>query len=775
MADPDLTSLLFEGGESLTDSLFGDPVSRAQELAAAAPAPPRPLQQPFNERPAREQYADVVGDLMGTKTLSLLENAGNTAASGGLDEASADYITSEAGDDLVSRAKMGPPNAAKLTSDALQGQRGLAPKRQQDENLPNDYAAGSEEEDIRRTLEAERLERNDQNPASALTGQLVGAGALAPLLPGAATLLPAAAGRARGAANLVRELLPQTVAGAGLMGANLVGGGSGPIEERLDQAGDQVKESPYLTSAAALAPLIGGGIAKGAGMAKNALTKSANRNTVAAFTDVGQRKAIIANSRLPGNESIERLGGDVRARGLHKNGWDPRPPNAETFYDNAHKLEESAVKKLQGAESQMTIAGDPPVQVDAIAEGLEAQANALGPREIMNQTDAAPEAAHLRKMAGDIRGVATKPFQGPAQLLSEEPPFTTKGGLRNFMAEEMNSADPGFTSKGGPRSFDAPSAEAVEPPFFPSGAGRQQNVEDVKPQDWFDYIKNAESSTDLPPPPPSRPQGGAFEGPDRPPEFQPGPSKPFTLEGPDRPPEFQKGQEQKFTAEGPEVSAPITSEVPLPESIYTGEVPISKALKNVRENDTNINYASKGGYKGAAMEEQVLRRTNTALRGEVEKGVDTAVGNNQLDASVASTWREGKKDYGVAAAVQDPAIAMMQKDYGGNMGLKDMAGAAMMSSFGMPGPAAVGASKSMQGRWPGWKANRAENFANMAKGVENNAPAAASTARHPITTAREENPDAPKKVVVQKANDSLKEQLYEAMGNGADWFRSLID
>lgn len=70
------------------------------------------------------------------------------------------------------------------------------------------------------------------------------------------------------------------------------------------------------------------------------------------------------------------------------------------------------------------------------------------------------------------------------------------------------------------------------------------------------------------------------------------------------------------------------------------------------------------------------------------------------------------------------------------------------------------------------KANTQAIGANIAEGAANNAYGATGAAvRHPVAVAKEENPDAPKATILNKANDALKEALKE----GSDWFGSLLD
>jgi hypothetical protein len=723
------------------------------EPATAVPREKGEYRLPFNERPWTEQFVDVVGNPV-DKARSYFENAGNTFMANTADEIGAQILS---------------PSMAEGV---------LSTMRPEDRHT---YAAGSQNEDARRTLEAERLERDDQNPVPALAGKMAGGVAAGALIPGGA--------------------VAQTVGGAGLMATDMLGAGHGDLSQRADQAVETAKENPLMTGLALAMPAVAPGIARGAGAVQKTLQRGANRNTVAAVMTPPQRNALINNL---GPEAVERLGGDMRAMKLQEMPWYEfwRSPNAETFYDNAVKARKVAEQGLEETESAIAKAGDPDIKYTPVAEDLEGAAD-----EVMKRADksaATKEADFSRELAGNYRGSTKQPAAGPIQEFAEEQPFSREitapsevqpafqksGGGRNVVAP--SEAQPAFQKSGGGRNVIAPSE--VQPTFFPSGASRQA-PDQVPPAEWFDYLNKVKVDPNTPPP--AVQKGGFFEGPERPPEFT-GPDEHLTLQGPERPPEFTgpdehltlsgperppefTGPDEKLTLQGPNRPPVVTRGAPL--EAETGVRPFSEAQADLRYNNRQVDFSRQGGGPDAPMQEQVRRRLGTKLREGIHTGLDDAVGTGQLDADVVTDWKKHKKNYGTAAAVEDPAQALMQKDYGGSMGLKDLAGASMLSTFGLGGPAALATTKAMQGRWPGWRANRLEGMANefgAAKGLADDVAENAGMIRgaatpHPIAAAREENPDAPKKVVVQKANDSLKEQLQEAMKEGSDWFRSLID
>lgn len=726
MPEPDLLSMIMGDAP--------DPVAHAQELAAGAPPPARPLQQPFAERPWHEQFSQSAEGTPLESARTYLENTGDTFMGGTADELGSEIMS---------------PQQEMYSPDKNQGYESPFPAVTPDQG--NDYAAGSQVEDARRTLETEKQERAGADPSSAFAGKLTGGVIQGSMLP---------AGREA-----------QILGGAALTGANMLGEGSGDLGERADQAVEQAKEHPFATGMSVGIPAVAPAVAKGANWASDAFRSGANRNTTAAFMTAPQLAALEQNQ---GRGAVERLGANVREQGLHKQPWYKfwLAPNAKTFYDNSIVAKKAAGDALEASENKIVAKGNPSIQVGSVADDLEGAAGEVGQR--MDQSAGVPEAKFMREQAQNVRNVTRKPAEGPTEAFYEEQPFTSKGGSRDFVEDSMEAVEPSFTSKGGNRDFVGTAMEPVEPPFFPSGASRQAPPR-VEPKDWFEYLEQAKANPDLAPPLATKP-GGVFEGPDRPPEFQPSGEKTFTAEGPDRL-EFEKGPEKEFTAEGPDREPLITGmgEPPLAE---TGELPFDRTLKDLRYINRNIDHGRTGGGPDAPMQEQVRRRMASQIRDKIDEGLDDAVGTGQLQADDVTEWKDAKLKYGTAAAVEDPALALMQRDYGGTMGLKDMAGAGMMSAFGMPGPAAVATSAGMKGRWPGFKANRLESLANQAKGVEHVATATdeasgaiRGAATHPVAVAKEENPGAPKSTIIQSANDSLKEQLKKAQG----WFSSLTD
>lgn len=605
--------------DSLLSDLTTEPEGASIEAAAeyARTPAPRTLSTPFADKPWYEQLSDSVGDSPG---LSFLENAGNSLLSGFGDEAQAGAL-------VGNREMLGP--------ERVQGYQGIPA----DSEGGNTYGAGSRFEDTRQTLATERQERNEKNPISSTTGAMAGGALQAAAVP--AATLPQALGT-----------------GTALVGAQLVGEGSGDIGERVEQAGEQIAENPVSTALAVGAPAVGAGAAKGLSAVSNALANRAGRNTVAAFTTPMQRAAIAENKG--GQAAVDTLGKDVRALGLHKepwyNFWKPGF-SAETLQNNASKARVAAHEGMEAAENEIVQAGNPQIAVGHIADDLDASA-----AEVMKRAsvEAPSDAATRTAQAARLRKVTEVTPEGPPQMIQPE---------------------------------------ARSPEFW-------------------------------------------FEG--------------------DSP-------------------APVGREVPL-EPVATGQLPFSQALEDRRYFDQQVNHLRRGGHKGAGTEEQVQRQVANQLRGALDEGLEGAVQRGELPPEPVDAWKTHKKNYATAAAVDDPSLAKMQSEYGGSMGLKDLAGASLLSAAGVPGLAAAGGAKAMQGRWPGAIANTQASLSENAAALGRTAGPAAGAARvalTPIEQARQENPEAPQVEVEAAANKSLKEELtetlLEATESTKDWFSGLLD
>jgi len=90
----------------------------------------------------------------------------------------------------------------------------------------------------------------------------------------------------------------------------------------------------------------------------------------------------------------------------------------------------------------------------------------------------------------------------------------------------------------------------------------------------------------------------------------------------------------------------------------TGEMPWSRALEQRRNLDANINWGANPGTESAA---QGIRKE---VAGNLRAGLDQALNDPSVPPELAAQWRQGRDDYALAAAVQEPAMAQMFRDYG---------------------------------------------------------------------------------------------------------------
>lgn len=383
-------------------------VDHARELVANQPTQLGggiPLQTPFVDKPWHEQFSDVAAPFT-----SYIQNVGDTAMGGFSDEGASALLNPS--QSPVDRAKNGPAPAD-----------------------PNTYAAGSRFEDNRQTLQADKAQRDKDNPIPAVMGRVTGAVAQGAALPGAAWGAGAAsrlAGAAAGAGT-----------GAALTGAQLLGEGAGDLSQRTDQAVEQVQEHPIATGAGVAIPALAAGAIRPAARAiEGGLNNVAAENTVEAFTTPSQRAALIKNR---GPEAVRDLGKNVREQGLHKQPWYAPflPPNAKTYYQNASKAREAANEGMQAAEGQIVAAGDPKIDIGSIADDLEAGATKV--EKMWDKPAAEAEANFRRQQAKGISPEQSLPegLEGPTSR-RREAPFSETLENRRYNDQNIN-----YNARGG--------------------------------------------------------------------------------------------------------------------------------------------------------------------------------------------------------------------------------------------------------------------------------------------------------------------------------------
>lgn len=713
-------------------------VQHARELVAGQPTQLGggvPLQTPFAEKPWYEKFSDVAAPFT-----SYLQNVGDTAIAGTSDE--------------VASAILNPPD-----------QTEYGPTQPED---PNTYAAGSRFEDNRQALEADKHQRDKENPVPAAMGRFTGAAAQGAMLPGAAWGV--------GTGSRLAGAGAAAATGAGLTGAQLLGEGSGDFAHRADQAVDEIQQHPYATGAGVAVPALGAAVGRPAAKAiQGGLEDLAGHNTVAAFTTTAQRAALAENSSK-GIDAVAHLGKDVRKLGLHKQPWYKsfRPANAETYYRNARDMRKNvAGPGMAAAENKIVQVADPAIDTGSIADDLEAGADDVS--RMRDKRRAQKEAGFMREQAADL--APTKPIEGPvtAQYTEEPQPFFSGGESREYTPTPQELARFEKQNQSYQKAVTPPTPPEVvkfEGPWTPEVPATPG--QDVAPQDWYKYLTEIQ---ELPPGAPIPPAPQAVPPTPGVPSKGPGEIYPSRAEIESYNTKLDRSLENrsKLTPprkpepgvfEGPEQPSKLSWTEDPPQTYRERTMPFSEGLENRRYYDEGVEHSRRGGPESSPMEEKIRRRIANQLRGKIDDGLEGAVQRGEVPSDLANEWRTHKKNYATASAVEDPALAAMEKDYAGKspLGLKD---AAILSTFG---PAASMGDKAMAGRWPSFKANQQARMAGVAESI--GADKSAGTLSNAF---REESaPKAPNPEEQKQKNESVKEKMHDAMSTGWDWAKTLI-
>jgi hypothetical protein len=410
----DVANEIFGSGDDVANQLFGAAetppvqdtaaIEHARELVANQPL--RGDQRPQNEDP---WYTNAFRDAGAPATFA--EN----------------LVPANLADEIGAGAIGASPEI--YAADGNQGYQGI-PAQTSDQ--ANDYAAGSQFEDNRRTLEAEKAERDAAHPTAATAGQMA-----SELLQTAA--LPEAA---------LTTGLGGAAAGAGLTAANYMGQGSGDLDQRAGQALQTAEENPFLTVASVAAPAVAGTVGGAASRAAPVLAEKSAINRAAAVMTPGQRATYAANKG--GKQGLVKLGNDIEAAGLHKSnpegGWwsNLLPASSENMYDNALALKAKAGKQLGAAEDTIA-AASPPIKVGNISKDLRGGADDLANAWTEGSDK---EALYRNQMADRIDQSTTQPpipgAEGPSLDVSGELPFQKAVKQRRDLDKQTN-----FTSAGG--------------------------------------------------------------------------------------------------------------------------------------------------------------------------------------------------------------------------------------------------------------------------------------------------------------------------------------
>lgn len=736
-----------EAAPSLEEELFGaaEPV---QDEAAIADArnlaehqPLRGEQTPQHESP---WYTNAFRDAGAPATFA--ENLASGALANTTDEIGAAAIGSS-------------PEI--YGADNNQGYEGI-PAQTSDQQ--NDYAAGSQFEDNRRTLEAEKAGRDKENPVAAISGQ-VGGGLLQ------AAALPEAA---------LTTGLGGAAAGAGLTAANYMGQGSGNLDERAGQALQTADDNPFATVASVALPAVAG--AAGGAMKNSwapALAEKSAINRTAAVMTPGQRATHAANKG--GKPGLVRLGNDIVDAGLHKKnpsgGWWSNliPASAENMYDNAVALKAKAGPQLQAAESAIS-QHNPTIKVGDISQDLRAGADDVAKNALTDASD--KEALYRREIAARIDDSTNKlpgtagpaptapvarppegPWTPPKEAVYENPaPEEIAAYQAKLVPPELPKQQP----KEGPWTAEIPEQKAA-------------------PEDWAAYLENVKKLPEgaaLPPGPSNQPyvpaRGPGVVDPSAA-DFRdyhkalaahqnPGPAPAPKLIEPAVPPQppgpsvvTDKDWQDYLLAEKAHKN---------PEPIPSGESPFDKLVAQKRELDKQTNFSAAGGIENAGMKDQVHRQVGTAIRQHIRSGLDDAAAQNPSLVQPVKDWNNANKSFSLASTVEDPALVAMQKEYGGNLGLRDMATASAAQAMGIPGPLAMAAGKLAKGgRGANALAGTQQNLSKVFHGLGTAAGPAALSG----TQAALPNPK-----IVREKNASLKEQLSDALSESWGWFKEKV-
>lgn len=95
-----------------------------------------------------------------------------------------------------------------------------------------------------------------------------------------------------------------------------------------------------------------------------------------------------------------------------------------------------------------------------------------------------------------------------------------------------------------------------------------------------------------------------------------------------------------------------------------GQMPFNDALDRRRYLDDQVNYAKKGGYEGAGMQEQVRREMANDLRGGISDSLDQGVAGGSVDPEIAQQWQRGRGNFELASDVGDAARSRAMREQG---------------------------------------------------------------------------------------------------------------
>lgn len=118
------------------------------------------------------------------------------------------------------------------------------------------------------------------------------------------------------------------------------------------------------------------------------------------------------------------------------------------------------------------------------------------------------------------------------------------------------------------------------------------------------------------------------------------------------------------------------------------------ALEQKRYFDKQIDWGRTGGISNSPMDEQIRREAAGNMRAGLQDSLQGGVQEGTVPRELADQWTGANKDFAVGAAVTDPAMLRVYREYGN----QPISLGALAASAGNPGTAAAGQLVKYRGR-----------------------------------------------------------------------------
>lgn len=561
------------------------------------------------------------------------------------------------------------------------------------------------------------------------------------------------------------------VSGAVLGG--LAGGTARAADDPDATAGDIAKSAGIGGAIGGAAPYVASGLSNLASKAKN----FGNELLTHTFMTAPQRAGYKA---VKGGDALAELGKKAEDAGLFK----PRgvldyllPRNARRVAENAETVQATAGPKIGQFEDQYVAGSDKQVPVGDIAQNLRSRAAST--RGLLD-TEAPRDAATMEALADridqpastEVSGEATqfprlftpKGPQPPPPLPSRpEPeqltfvPDRTPGPPMNRPTPVQQNLplypEPEQTAMdfAAPTQTEMSFAAGAVPRKIPA-AGKQMTFVQNQPYDSAAWKGPQQNMT-----PVQQPEQLAL-----PPAQMslPGvPARPAPRPEPWQPGQLQGQQTDLGVADV--TKTPLQGEAQLTRE----SMPLAEAVTNKRDLGNRIDWAMKRSDQSTIGQEAARKYTWGELRDKITNALQEEVAAGKIPASAMADYEKNMSDFSTAATVYDPALKMAERNGQSGLSLTDMmAGAAL--GGGPSGGLAVLAHKATRGMAPATAARVMKLIGGLAEGSGALAGAAGKVpgaVASPVEQAQQQNPDAPKHVVVDAANANLKRQWYESL------------